>query len=147
MKYACILGAFLFLVTGCASEVTVLAPTSGAGGAGSATSGGNGGNGTSSQSTGVVGVTSSVTGTFTTSGDPSPDATILCAEVCELLEKCEVVRFSECMEGCVPDLSDCSAPQLDQIETCLDKVEQCSGVNSFFNCADEVSCTDGGNGG
>jgi len=143
MKYACILGAFLFLVTGCASEVTVLAPTSGAGGAGSATSGGNGGNGTSSQSTGVVGVTSSVTGTSTSSTTPSPDPTILCTEACELLEKCEVMRFAECMDGCVPDLGDCSSRQLDQIKGCLDKVEQCSAVGPFFDCIDTVTCTDG----
>jgi hypothetical protein len=143
MKYACILGAFLILVTGCASEVTVLGPTSGAGGAGSATSGGNGGNSTSSESASVVGVTTSVTGTSTASGDPSPDATILCTEVCELLNKCEVVRFAECMDGCVPDLGDCSSRQVEQIEACLDKVEQCSGVNSFFDCADDVTCTDG----
>jgi len=144
MKYACILGAFLFLITGCASEVTVLGPTSGAGGAGSATSGGNGGNSTSSQATSVAAVTSSITSTASTS--PSPDPTILCTEACELLEKCEVMRFAECMDGCVPDLGDCSAGQLGQIKACLDKVEQCSAVGPFFDCIDEVSCTDGDDG-
>ena len=143
MKYVCILGSFICLITGCASEVTVLGPPSGAGGAGSTTGSGNVESSASSESTSAAGLTAGSTSTSTTSGPPSvDDAAILCTAVCELLHNCEVSRFAECMDGCVPDLSDCSVTQLDEIEGCIDRVEQCSGIESFFDCANTVTCTD-----
>ena len=136
----------LLLVAGCESTVTVLDPAygpgGGAGGAGGASvsvsSNASSTNGVSSTvSTDVASVAS--TGSGPPEPAPSPEA--LCQDVCKSLASCDVMPFSECMAGCVPDLSDCNAQQLVELQDCLDLFGECSDAPVFMGCVSKSECT------